>query len=125
MSNRNASSTTASFVSASAARIACRTRCSSISILTRTLRLLVHSTAGERIPLQQRLRVPNLLLARLLRRCPLVAGRAVDGHFATVTASDHADELLGHVTIRVNKPAAIAMLPDSQALQTVTSDVLI
>jgi hypothetical protein len=49
--SRNASWTTASFVVAPLARIACRTRRSSISILTRTLQLLVHPAAPETLSL--------------------------------------------------------------------------
>ena len=86
--------------------------------------LLTQHLLGERILPQQRLGVPNLLLAGLLCRRAFVMRRAVDGHFTSVTASDHANQLLGYVAVHVNKPATVAVLPHAQAVYAVTPDVL-
>ena len=78
----------------------------------------------ERISLQQRPRLPNLLLTGLLCRHAFVVRQAVDGHLASVGASEHAYERCGYVAVGVNEPAAVAAFPDTQAVNAEPSDVL-
>ena len=42
--------------------------------------------------------------------------RTVDRHLVSVAASDHANQLFGYVAVRVNKPAAVALLPDASRI---------
>src|SRR5450759_58824 len=89
-----------------------------------SLKRAVHSSTGERISLQQRPRLPNLLLACLLCRHAFVVRRTVDGHLASVGASEHAYERCGYVAVGVNEPAAVAAFPHTQAVDAEPSDVL-
>src|SRR2546425_8954925 len=65
----------------------------------RALHLLGRPRTGDRISTQQRLRVPNLLLAGLLCRRAFVMRRTIDGHVTSVAASDHANQLFGYVAV--------------------------
>jgi hypothetical protein len=87
-----------------------------------TLVILVRCPS-QRIVLQNSPRFPDFLLARLFCSHAFVPGRAVDRHLAPISASDDANELLRHITVRVNEPAAVPALPHAWAVYAVASDV--
>ena len=77
----------------------------------------------QRVNVQKSLRLPNLLLARLLRGDAVVAGPAVDRHLVAITADDDPDELFGHVAIAVNEPAGVPPFPRSRGVYAEASNL--